>query len=540
MSLSGGERLLAELIKRDISQLSRPLYFFKKMAGNNEPPDPGRDGVSPPAVPSSATLGATYASAMTSNQVTMTAKTVAGGQRTWKQIIEDAKKQNILQIRMLKTSKTVNGETIKPRNLRHDDIATFIFDYLGIKPEECIGFDYNTGRYDTREIQLKSDIDTTRFLRVEPIVFMEHNITVASLNTRSTKVTFRNVPLNVPDEELLHLAYHYGKPVDNMVTRETLTNDKNRGMKGSTRFIEMNLDEGKTFLNYYWLEGPLPGDRGRRVTVTHGGQVQQCSHCLRRAGQGCPAAGNGYNCEKAGTKRALMKEYMNNVRTKTGYVSLKMKEAEANARAFPSLYPEHQDGPTFDMEEEPLDNGVSVDEPIIYRNPIEEKDFVITEKDKLIDKLENKIKEQEAIVTNGLSRIETAENSAKNHRTKTNILAQHLSRAKSVVEMKLIEKIQDTASDPTENKEDIGFEVTTLATLLLQDEEIEENKTFEKMKEMLNKNDPDQVRKFEVIKDLVIDRHKSIKQQRGRRASFSKRKASDEGERSTSRPRNNE
>ena len=75
--------------------------------------------------------------------------------RSWKQIIVDAKKQNILQIRMLKNSKTVNGETIKPRNLKHDDIATFIFDYLGIKPEECIGFDYNTGRYDTREIQLK-------------------------------------------------------------------------------------------------------------------------------------------------------------------------------------------------------------------------------------------------------------------------------------------------------------------------------------------------------------------------------------------------
>ena len=179
----------------------------------------------------------TYASATENKglQGATTAATAAGGVtggRSWRQIVEDAKKQNILQITINKISKIVNGETVKPRNLKHDDIATFLFDVLGIKAADCLGFDYNTGRYDTREVQLKNDIDTTRFLRVEPVEFLEHHIRVSALNTRSTKVTFRNVPLNVPDEELLHLAFHYGKPVDNRVTREVLNNDKNRGMGG--------------------------------------------------------------------------------------------------------------------------------------------------------------------------------------------------------------------------------------------------------------------------------------------------------------------
>ena len=188
----------------------------------------------------------TYASATDKGlQGAMTAATAAGGVtggRSWRQIVEDAKKQNILQITINKISKIENGETVKPRNLKHDDIATFLFDILGIKAADCLGFDYSTGRYDTREVQLKNDIDTTRFLRVDPVEFLEHHIRVSALNTRSTKVTFRNVPLNVPDEELLHLAYHYGKPVDNRVTREVLNNDKNRGMRGSTRFIEINLN----------------------------------------------------------------------------------------------------------------------------------------------------------------------------------------------------------------------------------------------------------------------------------------------------------
>ena len=79
----------------------------------------------------------TYASATENKglQGATTAATAAGGVtggRSWRQIVEDAKKQNILQITINKISKIENGETVKPRNLKHDDIATFLFDILSI------------------------------------------------------------------------------------------------------------------------------------------------------------------------------------------------------------------------------------------------------------------------------------------------------------------------------------------------------------------------------------------------------------------------
>ena len=42
----------------------------------------------------------------------------------------------------------------------------------------------------------------------------------------------------------------------------------------ATRFVYMKLDPEKKFKNFYWLEGPLPGDQGRRITVLYYNQSQ--------------------------------------------------------------------------------------------------------------------------------------------------------------------------------------------------------------------------------------------------------------------------
>ena len=42
-----------------------------------------------------------------------------------------------------------------------------------------------------------------------------------------TKITFKNLPLKVLDEEIIHLWMAYGKPVDNKVRYEVLRNPKN-------------------------------------------------------------------------------------------------------------------------------------------------------------------------------------------------------------------------------------------------------------------------------------------------------------------------
>ena len=142
-------------------------------------------------------------------------RVVKSGGRSWKQILEAAEKENILEMKFVKIA---DDEGIKPKNLTFDDIYAFVFDVLKIKYDQCLAFDYSSGRYDTRYIKLKPEVEPTPFLKSEPTVYLHHRVTVTSQNNKFTRVTFRNVPLNVPDEELLHLAWHYGTPVDNQVT----------------------------------------------------------------------------------------------------------------------------------------------------------------------------------------------------------------------------------------------------------------------------------------------------------------------------------
>ena len=70
----------------------------------------------------------------------------------------------------------LNSDT--PGNLTFEDIGELLFDVLEIHPDDSISFNFNTGRYDTREVKFKPDIDTSKFIRIEPICFKEHTIPV--------------------------------------------------------------------------------------------------------------------------------------------------------------------------------------------------------------------------------------------------------------------------------------------------------------------------------------------------------------------------
>ena len=120
-------------------------------------------------------------------------------------------------------------------------------------------------------------------------------------------------------------------------------NRSTRGVPGSTRYVEMKLSPGTQFENYYWMEGPLSGDSGCRVTVLHNGQVQQCSFCLRRA-DNCPGRGNGKACESLNTERGRIGDYMKYLREKHGYTSLKMEYME---KQFPALGAKQDDNLGF-------------------------------------------------------------------------------------------------------------------------------------------------------------------------------------------------
>ena len=192
------------------------------------------------------------------------------------------KERNVLEIRF---QRQVGSDANKYVDL--ETISEYCFTELGLKPELIEAIDLNTGRFETKQIRLKQGVDASKFTSDFPDTYKGYVISMnGAKKFENIKVTFRNVPLEIQDEELLNLCKVYGT-VDGHIQREAvnMTNSRFGKIKltSSTRFAYMRLNSGQSFNNYYWMEGPLPGDQGRRITVLHQGQSQQCSHCLKTA-----------------------------------------------------------------------------------------------------------------------------------------------------------------------------------------------------------------------------------------------------------------
>ena len=257
--------------------------------------------------------------------------------RSFAQILEQEKKdRNILELRI---NKIRTDEAVPPplnsNNMLAEDVGELLFDILRLNPAHCLAYDYNTGRNDTKQVKLKPGIPVADILAKSPLEFKGFKVVVSQQRLNITRVTFKNVPLNVPDEEIIHLCMSYGSPVENKVQYEVLRNSRNKGHTGSTRFVDMELNEDSSFNNYYWMEGLFPGDQGRRVLVLHSGQAQQCSNCLK-VGPNCPAAGNGKLCkDEFKTPREKMSVYMNSLKITQNYTSLKTQYLESQVRRYP-------------------------------------------------------------------------------------------------------------------------------------------------------------------------------------------------------------
>ena len=253
--------------------------------------------------------------------------------RSFAEILNEEKHhRNILEVKLTRTSVKQNEETVKAPTLNEVDLSEFFFDVIKLKMEDCLGIALRTHRYDTKEIKLKKGVDPTPYLRATPVLFKGHEITIRKQMNNLTRVTMKNVPFNIPDEEIIHLCKVYGEPINNKVHYENPTRNS-RGVPGSTRSVEMKLTPGMQFENYYWMEGPLSDDQGCRITVLHAGQVQQCSHCLRR-GHFCPGGGNGKACESLKTQRGKLGDYMKYLKERHNYTSMKMQYMEEQ---FPAL-----------------------------------------------------------------------------------------------------------------------------------------------------------------------------------------------------------
>ena len=350
------------------------------MAGTGRPPPKGGGSPSTTNSTTSPTSALPATSAWAGGRSSEVKK-----MRNFEEIIADATaNRNILEINLKKNISTEEPNR-KQANLTYDQLGELIFDILKISEEDCIRLNFTTSRYDTREVLLKPDIDINPFITTISD-FYGHSVTTRKQSSNIIRVSFRNVPINMPDEEIIHLCNSYRKPIDNNVQYDKMSNAKCQGFQGSTRFVGMEMSPGKVFNNYYWMEGPLPGDQGCRITVLHSGQERQCGHCLKTGIEGCPGQGQGKVCKELGTKMTRMVDYMSSIKSKTGYESLKA----TYIRRFPSLGDKNPQGLNMSEQEDEEEKGVS--EPT-SQDTLDKKNAEIEALTKLVKEKEDLAKE---------------------------------------------------------------------------------------------------------------------------------------------------
>ena len=424
-------------------------------------------------------------------------------QRTFAEIIADQKQnRNILEITFTKIPQVDStGNVTKHRNLNFDEIGSFLFDTLKLSPSECLRFNYATGRFDTKEVMFKPDIDISKYLGT--FEFMEHEVTTKRQLSNVTKITFKNVPLNIPDEEIVNLCETYGKPIDYVVHYEKLNNVRNKGMIGGTRFMEVELFPGACMNNFYWMEGPLSGDTGCRVTVLHPGQVQQCSNCLRLANLGCPGKGNGRACEALKTHRATMTTYMEFLKAKHGYRSLKSKYYEQ----FPYLGGAGNCG-ISDMSER-IDDGEG-NEGIRPINPIEEKDQQISELKKALADSKKEVSDITVVKEN----LHKAKSELLAARRSSSLARNKLDFARKVTEQRMSNCLSQASGDLEEELVALYSTLVDEDNFNLEDDTITPVKDFLKAVEdkVVERGEiPDEIERLTVVKNKILEKVKMKK-----------------------------
>ena len=238
-------------------------------------------------------------------------------------------KRNLL---ILKTPKLPTDSGPRKKLLEQVDWAELIFDMCEIKPDDVVGIDFQAGGFNAAEIQLKDEVDPSQYTGIaKEFKGMAFNISMSQ--EHSTRITFKNVPLSVPDQELLHLVKAYGGKLENEVVehaKEQVSSPKgiNLEVMGTTRFIHATLPPNKRLKSFYWLQGPLPKDPLRRIIAEHAGQVgRQCGHCLRGSADPvnpCQFNGKTSACKKHNPDgRLSLSRYFSLLREHDHYVSLK-------------------------------------------------------------------------------------------------------------------------------------------------------------------------------------------------------------------------
>ena len=157
------------------------------------------------------------------NQSRTTAQVVAGQappqptqMKPYAQIIQEAKRiRNILEVKIIKTSTPDPDVTSKRDNqLSFDATADFLFSTLNIDPASCLAFNHSLGNSNTKELSFKPGVSIDSYVGTYNINQGQSTFSITTRKQQSSTVrlTFRNCPLNIPDQELLHIATTFCSP----------------------------------------------------------------------------------------------------------------------------------------------------------------------------------------------------------------------------------------------------------------------------------------------------------------------------------------
>ena len=273
--------------------------------------------------------------------------------RRYERIIEASKNDNnnVLNVKLEKQ----RSKEIIPF-LTQADIESILFEELKIDIDAVEEVDVSS-RYNHKEIVFKKDHDVLKYRR-PPFMYKGHLVTVGSNSSSRnlTKITFRNVPRSVPDEELINFCFSFGQPEETRtVYYGKYLSGNFKGLYNGTRWLTMELKR-RVPINFIWLEGPEDIESTRITVTLEAGGETQCGHCLRTGVEGCPGLGKAKVCRAKMVKRAEIGEYMKGLYEKYQYKTLK-------AKYFDSLNAEKENNQTGEEEEEVAEQNSSDRQP---------------------------------------------------------------------------------------------------------------------------------------------------------------------------------
>ena len=252
----------------------------------------------------------------------------AADQLSYKQATEAAKTAQLI---LLVKGTIEEGSGASPPD--HQSWANVIFDVLEFLPDDVSGVHFRSDGPMSSEVEVINAECISKYAGLtkthDGVRFQ-----VSKLQEGEDLITFKDVPLSIPDCELIHLVKSYGGQMEKEEVHYKKETIKSAGGveitldKSSTRYIYATLPANKRLRSYYWIHGVGASDNARRILTIHKNQEsRQCGNCLRTARDPfnhCRFGAKTSACKKnAPQDRMSLSVYLKQLREVDNYVSLR-------------------------------------------------------------------------------------------------------------------------------------------------------------------------------------------------------------------------